>query len=151
MIELTLKELNNSYQALLAVSRCMTGAPLKFRLLPVVRFAKEAISDLNGSLATIAARHGAEMLSEEAFSFESLPAEKQQKAMQAFNREAALFMKSETVVFQTDKAKYLLSEITKCESPNNPTNANDLAALEWLFTFDVPEAKEEERKAAVGA
>lgn len=152
MIEITLKELNQSYQSLLAVSRSMTGAPLKFRLLPVVRNAKQAVEDLNASLAEIAGRHGAEVLGEGQFSFAVVPDGKERElAVKGFNKEASLFMKSEVLAFRTDKAKFLLSEVTKCEDPKNPTNAEDLAALEWLFTFDVPEAKQEEKSAAAGA
>lgn len=152
MIEITLKELNQSYQSLLAVSRSMTGAPLKFRLLPVVRNAKQAIEDLNASLAEIAGRHGAEVLGEGQFSFAVVPDGKERElAAKGFNKEASLFMKSEMLVFRTDKAKFLLSEVTKCEDPKNPTNAEDLAALDWLFTFDVPEAKQEEKAASTSA
>lgn len=152
MIEITLKELNQSYQSLLAVSRSMTGAPLKFRLLPVVRNAKQAIEDLNASLAEIAGRHGAEVLGEGQFSFAVVPDGKERElAAKGFNKEASLFMKSEVLVFRTDKAKFLLSEVTKCEDPKNPTNAEDLAALDWLFTFDVPEAKQEEKSAGTSA
>jgi len=148
MIEITLKELNQSYQSLLAVSRSMTGAPLKFRLLPVVRNAKQAVEDLNASLAEIAGRHGAEVLGEGQFSFAVVPDGKERElAVKSFNKEASLFMKSEVLAFRTDKAKFLLSEVTKCEDPKNPTNAEDLAALDWLFTFDVPEAKTEEKAA----
>lgn len=152
MIEITLKELNQSYQSLLAVSRSMTGAPLKFRLLPVVRNAKQAIEDLNASLAEIAGRHGAEVLGEGQFSFAVVPDGKERElAAKGFNKEASLFMKSEVLVFRTDKAKFLLSEVTKCEDPKNPTNAEDLAALEWLFTYDLPEAKQEEKVAGTSA
>lgn len=152
MIEITLKELNQSYQSLLAVSRSMTGAPLKFRLLPVVRNAKQAIEDLNASLAEIAGRHGAEVLGEGQFSFAVVPDGKERElAAKGFNKEASLFMKSEVLVFRTDKAKFLLSEVTKCEDPKNPTNAEDLAALEWLFTFDMAEARQEEKVAGTSA
>lgn len=152
MIEITLKELNQSYQSLLAVSRSMTGAPLKFRLLPVVRNAKQAIEDLNASLAEIAGRHGAEVLGEGQFSFAVVPDGKERElAAKGFNKEASLFMKSEMLVFRTDKAKFLLSEVTKCEDPKNPTNAEDLAALEWLFTFDMAEARQEEKAASTSA
>ena len=152
MIEITLKELNQSYQSLLAVSRSMTGAPLKFRLLPVVRNAKQAIEDLNASLAEIAGRHGAEVLGEGQFSFAVVPDGKERElAAKGFNKEASLFMKSEMLVFRTDKAKFLLSEVTKCEDPKNPTNAEDLAALEWLFTFDMAEARQEEKAAGASA
>lgn len=151
MIEITLKELNASYQSLRAVCRSITGAPLKFRLLPVQRYAKDAIDDLNTSLASIAGECGAEVLGEGQFSFENIPAEDRGKAVNAFNRKAAFFLKTETVQFNTDKAKYLLSEVTKCEDARNPTNAEDLAALDWLFTFDVPEAKAEEKAASAAA
>jgi len=151
MIEITLKELNASYQSLRAVCRSITGAPLKFRLLPVQRYAKDAIDDLNASLAGIAGECGAEVLGEGQFSFENIPSEDRGKAMMAFNRKAALFLKTETVQFHTDKAKYLLSEVTKCEDIKNPTNAEDLAALDWLFTFDVPEARQEEKAASASA
>jgi len=151
MIEISLKELNASYQSLRAVCRSITGAPLKFRLLPIQRYAKDAIDDLNTSLAGIAGECGAEVTGEGQFSFENIPSEERGKAMMAFNRKAALFLKTETVAFNTDKAKYLLSEVTKCEDIKNPTNAEDLAALDWLFTFDVPEAKAEEKAASASA
>jgi hypothetical protein len=151
MIEITLKELNNSYQSLLSVSRSITGAPLKFRLLPVVRYAKQAIEDLNQSLSEIAGRNGAKILGEGQFTFADIPIDEREKAVQGFNKEAARFLKSETVRFNTDKAKYLLSDVTKCEAADKPTNAEDLAALDWLFTFDVPEAKEEEKAAQASA
>jgi len=110
------------------------------------------VEDLNASLAEIAGRHGAEVLGEDQFSFAVVPDGKERElAVKGFNKEASLFMKSETVQFRTDKAKFLLSEVTKCEDAKNPTNAEDLAALEWLFTFDVPEAQQEEKSAAAGA
>ena len=151
MIEITLKELNDSYQSLLSVSRSITGAPLKFRLIPVVRNAKQGIEDLKESIAEIAGRHGAEVLGEGNFNFQNLPEDEREKAARAFNKEASRFLRSETFIFRTDKTKYLLSDVTKCESSSNPTNAEELANLDWLFTFDVPEAKEEEKSAAAGA
>lgn len=149
MIEITLKELNESYASLLAVSRCITGAPLKFRLLPVVRYAKQAVEDLNTSVSELAGEHGAQVLGEGRFNFENIADEKERsKAIVAFERKWAQFMKSETATFRTDKSKYLLSEVTKCESKDNPTNAADLGVLDWLFTWDMDEAKEEPEKAA---
>lgn len=152
MIEITLKELNESYAALLAVSRCITGAPLKFRLLPVVRYAKQHIEDMNAAISELAGKHGAEVLGENKFNFENIKdAKEREKAIVAFEQAFTRFMKSETVQFKTDKSKYLLSEVTKCESKDNPTNAADLAFLEWLFTFDMDEAKSEEKAASASA
>lgn len=149
MIKITLKELNESYASLLAVSRCITGAPLKFRLLPVVRYAKQAVEDLNVAVSEMAGRHGAQVLGEGRFNFENIADEKERgKAIVTFEREWARFMKDETAIFRTDKTKYLLSDVTKCESKDSPTNAADLAVLDWLFTFDMDEAKPEEKAAS---
>lgn len=131
MIEISLKELNDSWQALNSVAESLTAGKMKYRFAKVVKAARSEIDQLGESLAAIAQKHGAKMIGDNRFEFEP---KKQEAELIAFNKEASTFMRSEKICLPFDAEFFSFDELTKAEDSKKPINAADLSNLLWLIS-----------------
>lgn len=131
MIEISLKELNNSWQSLNSVAESLTAGKMKYRFAKVVKAVRNEIDELGKSLADIAQKHGAKMIGDNRFEFD---AQKQEAEAIAFNKEALAFMRSEKISLDFDTKYFGFDELTKAEDNKRPINAADLSNLLWLIS-----------------
>lgn len=149
MIEISLKELNESFPALNAVAESLTAGKMKYRFAKVLKAARAEVDQLGKSLAEIAQKHHAEMLGDNRFRFDD---KKQQTELAAFNKEASAFMRSERIKFDFDPNYFSFDELTKAEDSKKPINAADLSQLLWLISDSETAEPEAQPKAmAAGA
>lgn len=134
-MKITLKELNDSYQSLIAVGECVTSGKMKYRLGRVIKSAKDEIEILSKALAEIAEKHGAEMLGGNRFEFDPEAPDYKDK-LKAFNKEADEFLRTEVVELWGDSKFFQFSDLEKAEDPKSPVKASHLADLMWLFSDD---------------
>jgi len=146
MIELTLKELNDSHQALNQVAECLTAGKMKYRFAKVLKFAKSEIETLGEQLAALAQKHGAQLTGGNRFHFDEA---KQKDEAIKFNLEASSFMKSEKIKLDFDPKYFTFDELTKAEDPKKPISAAMLADLLWLVSDS--ESTDEPPKAQTAA
>jgi len=146
MIELTLKELNDSHQALNQVAECLTAGKMKYRFAKVLKFAKSEIETLGEQLAALAQKHGAQLMGGNRFHFDEA---KQKDEAIKFNLEASSFMKSEKIKLDFDPKYFTFDELTKAEDPKKPISAAMLADLLWLVSDS--ESTDEPPKAQTAA
>lgn len=147
MIKLTLKELNDSFPSLKSAADSLTAGKMKYRFARVLKSATDEVEFLGKSLAEIAEKHGAELIGGNRFQFDT---DKQRDELKAFNREADLFMKSETVELWGDPEFFSFDELEKAADPNKPISAAVLADLLWLIS-DSETAEPEPPKAHAAA
>lgn len=130
-MELTLKELNDSFQSLNVVAESLTAGKMKYRFAKVLKAAKGEVETLGESLAAMAKKHGAQMTGGDRFRFDD---QKQKDELIQFNTEASEMMKSEKIKLDFDPKYFTFDEITKAEDPKKPINAAVLADLLWLVS-----------------
>ena len=130
-MELTLKELNDSFQSLNNVAESLTAGKMKYRFAKVLKAAKGEVETLGESLAALAQKHGAQLTGGSRFHFDD---QKQKDEAIKFNIEASAFMKSEKIKLDFDPKYFTFDELTKAEDPKKPINAAVLADLLWLVS-----------------
>jgi hypothetical protein len=135
MIKLTLKELNDAYQALNTAAESITAGKMKYRFARLLKSAKDEIELLGKSLAELAERHGAEMIGGNGFKFDPV---KQSEQLKAFNHEADAMMKSETVEIWGAPEFFSFDELEKAADPKKPISAATLAELLFLISDKEP-------------
>ncbi len=148
MIQITLKELNDSFQSLNSVGESLTAGKMKYRFARTLKSAKDHVELLGKSLAQIAEKHGAELNGGERFSFDS---EKQKEELKAFNREASDFLKTEKVEVWGDPQFFTIDEIEKAVDSKKPISASDISNLLWLISLDEGTEPEPEKARAATA
>lgn len=148
MIEISLKELNESWPSLNAVAESLTAGKMKYRFAKVVKVARAEIDDLGKSLAAIAKKHGAKIIGDNRFEFDP---KKQEAELIAFNNEASALMRSETIRLDFDPKYFTFDELIKAEDSKKPINAADLSNLLWLISDGEPAESEVPKAMAAGA
>lgn len=131
MIEITLKELNDSYESLCSVADSLTAGKMKYRFAKVLNAAKREMEGLQESMLAIAKKHGAEVLGGTRFTFDP---NKQKEQAIAYNIETDELIRTEIVKFDFDTKYFSFDEITKAEDAKKPITAASLSNLLWLIS-----------------
>lgn len=147
MIQITLKELNDSFPSLKAAAESLTAGKMKYRFARVLKSATDEVELLGNALADLAKKNGAEMLGGNRFQFD----DKQRDELKAFNIEADAMLRSELVQLWGDPEFFKFDEVEKAANPKNPINAADLSNLLWLISDGEAVEPEAPKAMAVGA
>ena len=131
MIEITLKELNDSFQSLTTVAESLTAGKMKYRFARLLKAAKNELDVLADGLSKIAEKHGAEMIGNNRFHFDEV---KQKESLIAFNFESIAFLKGEKIKLDFDTKYFTFDELSKAEDTKKPINAAVISDLLWLVS-----------------
>lgn len=147
-MEITLKELNDSFQSLNQVAESLTAGKMKYRFAKVLKAVKGEVDTLGEQLAAMAKKHGAQLTGGNRFQFDET---KQKDDAIKFNLEASAFMKSEKIKLDFDPKYFTFDELTKAEDSKKPISAALLADLLWLVSDSEPEGSEPPKAATATA
>jgi len=145
-MELTLKELNNSFPALKKVAESLTTGKMKYRFAKVLKAAQNELDLLGEHLTELAKKHNAQPQGAGRFKFDE---ETQKDDAIRFDIEADDFMKKERIKLDFDPKYFTFDELTKAEDPKNPISAALLSNLLWLVSDS--ETTDEPPKAATAS
>lgn len=139
MFSISLKQLNDSYQSLLAIGQTVNKGKIKYRLGRTLASAKAEVELMQKHLADVAERNGAELTGGGGFNFKP----EQTNEIKAFNKEADDFMRSQKVELWGDAEYFRFAEFEAYDIA-----ANDIANLLWLIGDDEPAEEKPKAQAA---